>query len=214
MSPFLSPTTFLVKIGADVVVLDARSNAYFCLPGGAEGLRIQEDQVTFSDPDLAEAFEDAGFLSQTPGTRPPSGMSRPTRDLSMAVAERVALRDVALIFAAWLWMFAAYHGRPFDRLLKTARHGRKRGASLAPSAEVQRLVAAFERILPWLPFQGVCLYRAFLLMRILRWRGHDARWVFGVHTWPFQAHCWLQIGDTALDDTADRLTAFEPIMEI
>ncbi len=130
MSPFLSPTTFLVKIGADVVVLDARSNAYFCLPGGAEGLRIQEDQVTFSDPDLAETFEDAGFLSQMPGTLPSSGMSRPTRDLGVAVAERVAIGDLVLILGGWLWMFAAYHGRPFDRLLKTARQGRKR----APTA--------------------------------------------------------------------------------
>ncbi len=211
---FLSATTFLAKVGADVVVLDARNSAYFCLPGAAEAMRTQDGQVTFSDPDLALAFEDAGFLVHGPAPRPAGGLRRPTRDLGQAVAERVTIGDLALILRAWLWMLPAYHGRRFDRLLNTARRGRKADASAEPSAEVQRLVAAFERVLPWLPFQGVCLYRAFLLMRILRWRGHHARWVFGVHTWPFQAHCWLQIGDTALDDAADRLTAFEPIMEV
>jgi hypothetical protein len=36
--------------------------------------------------------------------------------------------------------------------------------------------------------------------------------VFGVRTWPFHAHCWLQCDDVVLDDQADRVAAYAPIL--
>lgn len=212
MAQYLSPTTHLVRLGEDLVVLDARTNAYFCLPGAGDALSQQAGALRFTDHALALAFDEAGFLDAEPfhHEAPPDAA---TQDLGLAVADRLSLRDLATVLGAWIWMLTAYHRQPFDRLLATARQGRKAPPS-APPAAMSALVAAFTRILPWLPFQGVCLYRSLLLLRVLRRRGYDARWVFGVHTWPFQAHCWLQVGDTVLDDTADRLTAFTPIMVV
>lgn len=213
MTSYLSPKIHLAVIGADVVVLDTRQNAYFCLPDAAAGLSVGSDGVVFDDPGLTQDFEQAGFLSPAPSLRadPPS---LPSRDLALRVAQRVATRDILLILAGWATMAFSYHVLPFDRLL--AQACRRRQAELASDVteDLKGLVASFEKILPWLPFQGVCLYRAFLLLRILRWRGHDARWMFGVRTWPFQAHCWLQVGDTVLDDTADRLAGFAPILAV
>ena len=58
-------------------------------------------------------------------------------------------------------------------------------------------------------------YVAFdVAVRVLRARGFDALWVFGVRTWPFSAHCWLQVGLTALDDDLERLAAYTPIMAV
>jgi hypothetical protein len=51
-----------------------------------------------------------------------------------------------------------------------------------------------------------------MLLRLLHAKGLDAHWVFGVRTWPFQAHCWLQCEDLVLDDQPDRVRAFTPIM--
>lgn len=197
-----------------MVVLDARTNAYFCLPDVASVLRIDAEGVVFDDPDLASEFVDAGFVTADAPPERAAVSRRPTQDLGVRVADRVRIGDLVLVLAAWLTMFTSYHVLDFGRVVQVARRTRPSARRPQLSDQVVSLVAAFERILPWLPFQGVCFYRSFLLLRVLRWRGHDARWMFGVHTWPFQAHCWLQIGDVALDDTADRLAGLTPIMEV
>ena len=53
-----------------------------------------------------------------------------------------------------------------------------------------------------------------VLLRFLQRSGLDARWVFVVRTWPFAAHCWLQLEDTVLDDMVERLAAYEPILAV
>jgi len=74
--------------------------------------------------------------------------------------------------------------------------------------------AAFDRLSPWVPLPGECLFRSFMLLEILRRRGYRPRWVFGVRTWPFAAHCWLQAGEVALTDYADSLVSYTPILAI
>ncbi|WP_374571406.1 lasso peptide biosynthesis B2 protein [Phenylobacterium sp. J426] len=61
------------------------------------------------------------------------------------------------------------------------------------------------------PLPAKCLVRSFALLCFLRRCGHDAAWCFGVSTWPFAAHCWLQVGEVALDDHPDQLAAYTPI---
>lgn len=215
MSRHLSATTHLVKIGADVVVLDTRTKTYFCLAAAAQDIRGGPDGLSIDDQDLAAELEAAGLLADTPSREaPPLSIERPTQDLGLRVADHVGLRDAVLILAAWSTMLFSYHLVRFDRLVATARRQRPSNSRNELSEDLRVLAAGFERMLPWLPFQGVCLYRSFLLLRVLRWRGHDARWVFGVRTWPFHAHCWLQVGDVALDDTADRLQGLTPIMVV
>ncbi|CAN7479767.1 lasso peptide biosynthesis B2 protein [Caulobacter sp. LjRoot300] len=211
---FLSATTHLIRIGDDIVVLDARTNAYYCLPAASTVVTAGPAGLAFDDPDLAEQFASAGFLAETPPPPAPTPSPSPRRDLAQNVAEKVRLIDVGLILAACLTMPVSYHGVEFRRLVGNGADPSPMNGSSEPSDEVRRLVATFERVLPWLPFQGACLYRAFLLRRVLRWRGHRTRWVFGVRTWPFLAHCWLQIGDVVLDDAAERLVSFSPIMEV
>jgi hypothetical protein len=76
------------------------------------------------------------------------------------------------------------------------------------------LVAAFHRWACWTPAPAKCLIRSFMLLRLLRRHGFDARWVFAVRTWPFEAHCWLQAGPVVLDDAVERLTAYHPILAV
>ena len=72
--------------------------------------------------------------------------------------------------------------------------------------------AEWARWIPYAPVRAKCLVRSFLLLRWLVRRGHGAYWVFGVTTWPFRAHCWLQCGAVALDDDVERLAAYSVIM--
>lgn len=214
MASFLSTHAHLVTIGDDAVVLDTRTSSYFCLAGAASVIHRDGETITIEDADLKDEFEGAGFLATAPHDRQAIGAPRPARDLGLHVAERVSLKDYLLILGAWASMVLDYHGRSFEQVLKVARREGPGVRTGAPTQDAARLVAAFERVLPWLPFQGVCFYRSFLLLRILRRRGHDAHWTVGVRTWPFMAHCWLQVGDTVLDDTADRLIAFDSILVV
>lgn len=52
----------------------------------------------------------------------------------------------------------------------------------------------------------------YLLRRLLRSEGYSPLWIFGVRTWPFGAHCWLQVDDLVIGDTLDRVRFYTPIM--
>jgi hypothetical protein len=110
-----------------------------------------------------------------------------------------------------LRMATDYHGRSLAHLLMLAR--RRPAAPASPEAAARRS-ALFTRWAPWIPFQGACLYRAFFLLNFLRREGLGAHWVFGVRTWPFGAHCWLQAGDLVLDDDLDRVRRYTPILVV
>ena len=108
-------------------------------------------------------------------------------------------------------MLVWYHGRAFSHLLRHARR-RDQRPFCSDLNDIGRQAAVFDRLSIWLPFQGDCLYRCFLLLRLLGSQAREVDWVFGVRTWPFYAHCWLQHGDTCLTDFPDRLESFVPIM--
>jgi hypothetical protein len=106
-----------------------------------------------------------------------------------------------------------YRGKRLAEILQSVERGPPATAT-SPSPPLLDVVADFHRWIPYAPVSGKCLLRSFMLLRLLRRRGHDALWVFGVRTWPFYAHCWLQCGDVVLDDDVERVTAFTPIMAV
>jgi hypothetical protein len=218
----LAPDIHATARDEDLVVLDARGGSYFCLPGIAASVNLAagSDRITLEDLELARLLSEAGLVTEAPPSvdvprlAPPA---QPSRDL---MAERLPRASLAatLDAAVGLGVLARhYYGRPFSHLIATAhRPGRDPGALMRGSPDealIQRLLV-FRRLLPWAPFQGVCLYRSFFLLTHLRRAGFDALWVFGVQTWPFEAHCWLQLGEVVLDDTADRAAAYTPIMVV
>lgn len=78
--------------------------------------------------------------------------------------------------------------------------------------KLSRLVGATRISRTWVPGEGECLQRSFQLRHVLAARGVRADWVFGVRTWPFNAHCWLQIGDLVVGDRLARVRRYTPIM--
>jgi hypothetical protein len=57
-----------------------------------------------------------------------------------------------------------------------------------------------------------CLFDTYVLIQFLRHFKVRARWVFGVQTSPFAAHCWAQLNRTVLNDRMLRVAAYTPIM--
>lgn len=89
--------------------------------------------------------------------------------------------------------------------------------SISPSENdraVARSVAAaqmFARGRRYVPIEPICLLDSIALLNFLSRRQLAADLVFGVTGAPFSAHCWVQSGDTILNDTLGNVMGFTPI---
>lgn len=170
------------------------------------------------DPTLAQALREAGIVEDGVYARRFSPPALPTSTIALGRRSLVRLEDRATMAAAWLDMLTAYYGRSFNRLIRSAQRRELVGGQPADlqdlHAAMVRQALVFDQLSPWTPFQGACLFRCFMLLRLLRREGFNPLWVFGVRTWPFYAHCWLQSGDIALTDHAERLASFSPIFAV
>lgn len=210
----LRSDVYAARLGDDVVLLDAGRGEYLCLAdvGGAFELPAA-GRPKILDPDLAAEAADMGLGGE--------GRLLALRDVPPArhdivdedPAEPLGGKALANAAASFGELLAGYYGRSFPQLVRYAA-SRRRLDTPAFTTDLARHVRVFRRILPWAPFQGVCLYRSFFLLAFLRRRGLDAAWVFGVRTWPFEAHCWLQVGDVVLDDSIDHVRLFAPILAV
>lgn len=216
----LTEPVHAVMIDSDLVFLDIDADAYFCLPLPAGLARLDGEHLETADTLLGDELTAAGLaVADRPGPRlarkaPPVPPVRTARRLLERSDEtKVHLRPAHLAaLAAAVRTGLDSRKRTFRQLIEAHAATGGEGA-----VDMQRLlsdVAVWRSIAPWLPLDGVCLFRSGMLAAFLRALGHRPTWVFGVRTWPFQAHCWLQIDDVALDDEAERLCAFAPILGV
>jgi hypothetical protein len=169
--------------GEDLVLLDVRSDRYFCLPQAGAGVRIDivRGRLSGLDEGLAGELLDEQLLSRSslPGCRraPPRALA----ELSWPTdREALSMTTGAQLLAANVAMSWRFRGRTFSALVEQVR--RHRVPAAAPTTEVISSAQAFRAALPWFPVQGACLYQSFLLLDLLRRRGLAADWVFGVMT--------------------------------
>jgi hypothetical protein len=206
-------------VGPDLVVLSLKSNAYYCLAEAARSVgHLEPGRISVWDEALVAQLETLALISKTAvanRAQDAAQAPRPACDL----LDRPALvtgQDISNMVRAFGAMAQGYYGRCLWRMVRRAQaRASVVGADeQVATAALMAKAAAFRWMLPWVPLQGECLFRAFMLLNFLHLAGHDARWIFGVRTWPFQAHCWLQAGDLVLDDAAERVSAFTPILVV
>lgn len=213
---YLRSGVHLAVVGADLITLDTDADAYGCLPGlgPAVGHVMPDARVEVADAEAADRLAEAGLASPGPHsaaiTLPPP---LPTRSVWRTDRVTVAPTDAGRMVKAYGRAAPSLWRSPFRKLLSEASRERPRGADTSPGP-IWRDAQAFDELMPFMPFQGECLFRSRLLLAFLRTARRDATWVFGVRTYPFQAHCWLQVGDTVLDDAAERVCGYVPILAV
>lgn len=217
----IAPDVHAVAVNGDLVFLDVVRDTYVCLPEADPSAQLSEDRrsLALADPELARDLREAGLVVSPSGAvlaRPDLAAARlwtpPTRSALSDTYPLPRIGDGLEIARSVADLLVAYRGRPFRDIVGAVRRPRTRPPEPAP--ELISTVEAFHRWAPFAPTSAKCLLRSFMLLRRLQRRGLDALWVFGVRTWPFHAHCWLQCGDLVLDDEPDRIRAFTPIMVV
>lgn len=105
----------------------------------------------------------------------------------------------------------------FQLIVEAVRARKSRNASRAGGADFERarsLASVFERLRLFYPRSYLCLFDSLALIHFLARFHVYPDWVFGVNADPFEAHCWVQVGNVVLNDTLARVSAFTPIMYV
>lgn len=212
-------------VDGHLIFLDVAQDRYFKLTGVLEDAMrrfLAQDHVA---PTLVEGLAAAQILveAQDPTTRTTSAdMQRPTcsaieRPLTTS-SQRIGLAIVFEVVATvWLTCQQLKNRTLKANLDRAATYrARKTGAHNATASvasEVNLLEATwqFARARRYAPVQPICLLDSLALLRFLSRRGLAANLVFGITPEPFAAHCWVQAGDMALNETLSDANAHTPI---
>lgn len=172
------------------------------------------------EPTVVQELLSSGLVTADPrrGKRLESLVAKRATCEAMGTGEetrpRITVRD------AWHFLMALasgallFHLLPFRAVawLERRRPSFARRKAVALD-EINRVVNLFFFLAPLFYSQeDRCLLNSLILKRLLRRHGIEARWVFGVAADPFEAHCWLQVGDTVAGDTLMRIWRLTPIM--
>lgn len=209
-------------VNGQVAFIDITASRYFCAPPAAGAALLAagaEGEIARPDDGALSALISGGYLVPDSEGRTP----RPcvaVRPIESALdGDRAALTWGGLVAALGHQAAAVTVIRttPFRRVV----HGLQRrkaqvkgqDGSMEPgkaAAEAQRF-AASRRIVS---AHMRCLTMSLALFNYLAARGCASDFVFGVRLLPFSAHCWIQQGDMALNDTVDHANLYTPILVI
>jgi hypothetical protein len=217
MSYLIPPGVHAADVRGDLVFLDAVHDAYLCAPRSLVGtLAGSSPHGVPPDAGLIAELMAAGLLVEDPkaGDRSIVGPARTaTSDYIGEGNEsgRVGAAQVLLLAAAGIITALRMKLHGPARWLANAEPA---GKPVNRPADLQKAVAlawSFERLRPWLPGSGRCLPSSLLLLQFLRLHGIEAQWVFGVRTYPFEAHCWIEKDGVVLNDFIEHVRWFTPI---
>jgi hypothetical protein len=205
-----APDIHMAAIDDDIVILDLAGDQYCCLLHATGIQNITGDgAIVARDAVTARELQALDLARPHPPDGQRSTIIPPCRELP--IASSPPPKAVLHAFMALALAALAFRGKDLADLVRhdASAGGVRRDAS---PDDLSILVGAARRARPWIPFEGECLQRTFQLRSLLARRGVAADWIFGVRTWPFSAHCWLQIDDLVIGDRLERVRRYTPIM--
>lgn len=205
-----APGLHLAQVDEDVIILDLARDRYDCLFSAAALVRIDARGALFPvDDDARDALVSAGVAERTTSDRRPRPEIIPPRR-ELTVDPGPAFGDICRAAIVLMSATLRFRGRSLSALVQSVPA--LRGTPTDDTERLSQLVGAARIARTWIPFEGECLQRSFLLRAWLASQGIATDWVFGVRTWPFSAHCWLQIGDMLVGERLERADRYTPIM--
>lgn len=201
----------LCEVDGRLLMLDLRRDRYFQLdPANTASLRQWRDNRLEEGEDLARLL-DRGLL--VPGEQPiGSGWTMhriPDRSLlDASVPAQAASASILAELALTFWRARRSLRRGLEYAVDEVRRRKAPDQATDPGACLARFRAGRRLI----PVASNCLTDSLALAAFLARRNVRADLVFGVKLDPFAAHCWLQTDDVILNDAADIVTSFTPIL--
>jgi len=197
------------RVGDDLVMLDVQADSYSCLVSAALAAGLEDaGRIAIDDEDFAAELMSHGVVQADRPLRAPRTPVLASREAERSLAS-TDKPPVSLVLAHLLVSTALFRRKTLAQLVAAVEVGPGPGAR---KSDLTTVLSDYRAALPWTPFEGECLQRGFLLKRLLRSHGIASDWVFGVRTWPFAAHCWVQVDDLVVGDSLERIQTYTPIM--
>lgn len=207
----LYPHVYGVLLGSDAILLDVQTDRYHALveavdrDGSADSAGI--DQILL--PEAAEALIEADLAFRGSG-RAFNDLKSPEKEFRALANddERPAVRDgIDLIAALVTTGWRMRRGLPCR-----SYHPSRAPAGTTRLVDVHLAMAALCRIRLYVPTPRRCLPASLVTAMFLARRGFATQIVFGVRSYPFEAHCWVEHAGIVMDDTLDKVLAYRPIV--
>ena len=215
----LKPHVHLADVDGDLALMDTRRNQYFCIARDAattvRGELAGGNRFRGSAP-LLDELEAAGLYGALERVTPFRAVPHlADSDLFGAAPELLSVSEAfALTRAAGRAWLRLRFGRP-SAWLELARRRNRRASDLETGTERIHAIARHAYLARALfPGAARCLPNSMLLLELLALNGLGARWVFGVRTFPFEAHCWVEHDGVILNDTIDHVRWYTPIVAV
>ena len=228
----LAHHVFICVHDEHVVFLDVHKDRYFALEAARTaglGSLVPDWPVSVSQPDaglpsvialllkkgiLVAKVECGKAASPISAEKPRGNLTAEDVDQAPRIGPAMVCRFIAAATRAALLLKYRTFGHVIDRV--AGRLARATSAGRVPDiARTEGLVSAFATLRPFFfTAKDACLFDALALSEFLASYAVYPRWVFGVQARPFGAHCWLQLGDIVLNDTAEHVKHYSIIMVV
>lgn len=217
------------------IILDLRNDAYLgvdarhlcslraCIrnwPGRDRGDRSEGPHDVLASASLIDELLSRGILTTSPTCRLPFAAMNPTRALTVArTATRrwIPLTHVAQFVISFLMVVMRLKRSGLPPLLDWLRRRQSsiRTGHLVAQEDTMERLASFFWLRTWCyTAYRRCLFDSLVLSVYLTRGKVSCTFVIGVTTKPFLAHSWVQIGESVLNDTAEHVRDFKPILSV
>jgi Transglutaminase-like superfamily len=231
----LSSHTYACEPADGIIFLDVRHHRYFGVPSSL-GITLRafvrnwpaaQDLDHTSDartPEALQALVDAGLLmasdSETANIRrlPQRAEATVCCASPMAAPARIGVGNVCNVIRAVALTAVRLRTMSLERIvnLLQARSARAVDGPQPLSEDALRaFVRVYMRVRPWLyTARNSCLLDSLALLEFLHVYKIYPLWVIGVQALPFRAHSWVQLEHLVLNDFAENVNQFSPILVV
>lgn len=214
----LRPGLSFCRVADRTLFLDARQDRYFCLAPTAEiafGRLLAGDPLDIEDGLALDRLAADDLLRPSQVPVPIAPCAPPARPRA-SLLDRPMPRAGPLEIAAAYWHYARVkldlRRRGFDTTLARTVQRKPAIASHKTAGATVRTMTAFATLGGAIGSHDRCLPLSLALARRLYALGQPVEIVIGVKLQPFQAHCWVQMGDLLVNERHDVTRTFTPIL--
>jgi hypothetical protein len=233
---FLSAHAYVCEFDDGAIVLDLRGDTYLGVnvqhlsnlrarignwPDSGRSDREAEHHGVSGSENLIADLLARGILTVSPASRQLSPATSPTMAFTVVrsaqARRRIPLTHVAQFSVAYLEVVWRLRRNGLEALIDWLRRRQSsiHREHLITHQDTMGRLASFLWLRTWCyTARQRCLFDSLVLSVYLTRGMVPCTFVIGVATKPFLAHSWVQIGESVLNDTAEHVQDFKPILSI
>jgi len=233
---FLSAHSYCCELDDGAIILELATGAYIGIhaeylphlrnsipnwPDSDKPDQVATDATITGSESLISSLVDRGILTTSPAPKRSNTLPIPVAAMTTGSATEWSGRPAKHLMQFMMSLWTVSLRLRDDQLasligMLSQRQRSIRGAQRSSILDdAKKLLTAFLRLRIWFyTADRRCLFDSLVLAFFLSRKKIPCTFVIGVSTKPFLAHAWVQIGEFVLNDTAEHVQTFTPILTV